>query len=275
MQQLQQLLQLSNDEILQIEQPIVTQKEAEYQQRQEAKRLRRQQEAEYRQKLQQYEQELIKIVEAGNSLKSRDVRQQLKQLQRKLELKDTDIATIEARVVARRKAVEPQPPIQQPNPGSTLERIPLRINRNQFLKWAGFGSAGLVTAVVTREIFQSSGLSPKPISQQNFKFDVVTVDERGKEINRRPSQAQFFTEDLDNGVTLEMVAIPGANLSWVRQQGKEMTQKDLNMKSPFNPSSWASFKSLRRNGKQWLIIYLESSSILNPIHPSLKGTITL
>lgn len=42
-----------------------------------------------------------------------------------------------------------------------------------------------------------------------FEFDVVTVDAEGQEINRNRSQAQFFEENLGNGVTLAMVAIPG------------------------------------------------------------------
>ncbi len=134
LKQLQQSLQLSNNEISQIEQPLVTQKQAEYERRQE-ERLCQQQEAEYQQKLQQYEQELIKTVEAGNSLDSYQVRQRLRQLQRNFRLKDTDIAAIEARVVASRRPVKPPPKIQQPSPAHPSETTPLRINRKQFLKY--------------------------------------------------------------------------------------------------------------------------------------------
>lgn len=42
-----------------------------------------------------------------------------------------------------------------------------------------------------------------------FEFDVVTVDKSGQEVKRDRSQAQLFIEDLGNGVTLKMVAIPG------------------------------------------------------------------
>jgi len=41
------------------------------------------------------------------------------------------------------------------------------------------------------------------------KFDVITVNNKGKEIERRSDEAVFFTEDLGSGVILEMVAIPG------------------------------------------------------------------
>ncbi|WP_026736264.1 SUMF1/EgtB/PvdO family nonheme iron enzyme [Fischerella sp. PCC 9605] len=44
---------------------------------------------------------------------------------------------------------------------------------------------------------------------QDFRFDVVTVDISGRIVKREKGQAQYFTEDLGNGITLEMVAIPG------------------------------------------------------------------
>lgn len=46
---------------------------------------------------------------------------------------------------------------------------------------------------------------------QNFKFIPVTVDYYGREI-RQEHQAQFFAEDLGNGVMLEMVSIPSGDL---------------------------------------------------------------
>lgn len=42
-----------------------------------------------------------------------------------------------------------------------------------------------------------------------FEFDVVTVNARGRVINRRRSQAQFFEEDLGAEISLTMVSIPG------------------------------------------------------------------
>ncbi|NEO57306.1 MAG: SUMF1/EgtB/PvdO family nonheme iron enzyme, partial [Okeania sp. SIO3B5] len=41
------------------------------------------------------------------------------------------------------------------------------------------------------------------------KFDVITVNNKGEEIERRFNEAVFFTEDLGSGVILEMVYIPG------------------------------------------------------------------
>jgi formylglycine-generating enzyme required for sulfatase activity/uncharacterized caspase-like protein len=52
-------------------------------------------------------------------------------------------------------------------------------------------------------------VEPPPTDLQVFRYDVVSVDTKGQEINRQPKQAQYFAEDLGNGVTLEMVYIPG------------------------------------------------------------------
>ena len=51
-----------------------------------------------------------------------------------------------------------------------------------------------------------------PIPSNNlktFSFEVVTTDARGNITNRRNASAKYFTEDLGNGVTLDMVEIPG------------------------------------------------------------------
>jgi formylglycine-generating enzyme required for sulfatase activity len=202
-----------------IEQPIIAQKQAEYRKQQETQRRQqeeaeRQQQVEYRQKLQQYEQELIKTVEAGNSLDSSQVRQRLRQLQRDLRLKDTDIAAIEAKVVASRRPVTPPPSIQQPSPAQHSETTPLRINRKQFLKWAGLGGAGLVTAVVGREFFKGQS--------STVEFETVMVDEKGQVVKRDPNkQAKFFKEDLGNNVTLEMVEIPAGSFKMGSPAGEK------------------------------------------------------
>ena len=43
---------------------------------------------------------------------------------------------------------------------------------------------------------------------RTFGFEVVTVNDQGEIIKRVQQQARYFSEDLGNGVTLEMVAIP-------------------------------------------------------------------
>jgi serine/threonine protein kinase len=47
---------------------------------------------------------------------------------------------------------------------------------------------------------------------KTFSFEVVSTNATGNIINRRNESAKYFTEDLGNGVTLEMVEIPGGTL---------------------------------------------------------------
>jgi formylglycine-generating enzyme required for sulfatase activity len=59
----------------------------------------------------------------------------------------------------------------------------------------------LIWQVLERE--QSQTLTP------SFTFETVTVNRRGKIINRETKTARYYAEDLGNGITLDMVAIPG------------------------------------------------------------------
>jgi formylglycine-generating enzyme required for sulfatase activity len=53
-------------------------------------------------------------------------------------------------------------------------------------------------------------MKPGPIEPlQEFEFETLTVNERGEEVERKSCRAQQFSEDLGNGVALEMVAISG------------------------------------------------------------------
>ena len=204
---LQQYLQLTDKEVSQIEKPINDRKQAEYLQRQEEEKIRQQREA---QRLRQ---------------------QQEAQKQRKREAQ-------------RRKQQQQLEQWRQ-----LFANITTPINRRQFLKWAGFGGGSLVTVLVGREIFiinqspltPESTISPTPqttnkatttsisVAKPKYeptkggrkpfglplwtvKFETVTVDARGEVIERHPNkQANFFKEELGNGVTLEMVEIPGGS----------------------------------------------------------------
>jgi formylglycine-generating enzyme required for sulfatase activity len=48
---------------------------------------------------------------------------------------------------------------------------------------------------------------------QTFRFETVTVNAKGTITNRRNLEAKYFVEDLGNGVTLEMVQIPGGTFT--------------------------------------------------------------
>ncbi|BAY40386.1 hypothetical protein NIES2111_47690 [Nostoc sp. NIES-2111] len=74
-----------------------------------------------------------------------------------------------------------------------------------------------VAAIETRIIGQQKpSMSPEqlaepiqPSSAKKFEFDIVVVDAKGNVTNRNRGQTQYFTEDLGDGVVLNMVAIPG------------------------------------------------------------------
>ncbi|MEG4508392.1 bifunctional serine/threonine-protein kinase/formylglycine-generating enzyme family protein [Microcoleus sp. F6_B4] len=57
--------------------------------------------------------------------------------------------------------------------------------------------------------------SPKPQQSSNalksFTFETVTVNSAGQILNRRPGKAQAFIENIGNGITLDMVAVPGGS----------------------------------------------------------------
>ncbi|WP_375468322.1 SUMF1/EgtB/PvdO family nonheme iron enzyme [uncultured Nostoc sp.] len=70
-----------------------------------------------------------------------------------------------------------------------------------------------ITEVITLPRGERSGVSePVPtghqVKLQVFQFEVVKVNASGQEVKRDRSKAQYFTEDLGNDVSLEMIAIP-------------------------------------------------------------------
>ncbi len=130
---------------------------------------------EFQRKLQEYEEALLESVEEGypdNEIALKT----LQAYQLHLGLRDEDIAPIEARIIAPLAATSPPAPLLKGEESPTPP-FPSREG----------GSGGL----------------------GQFEFDVVTVNAEGKETNRRRSQAEYFTADLGNGITLDMVSIPG------------------------------------------------------------------
>jgi eukaryotic-like serine/threonine-protein kinase len=54
-------------------------------------------------------------------------------------------------------------------------------------------------------------LLPPPTSLLSFPFQTVTLDKMGIETSRQPRQSRYFIVELGNGVTLEMVEVPGGS----------------------------------------------------------------
>ncbi|MDT9205434.1 SUMF1/EgtB/PvdO family nonheme iron enzyme [Limnospira sp. PMC 1243.20] len=112
------------------------------------------------------------------------------------------------------------------------------------------------------EDLQPSSDGQKPPTQK-FEFDIVTVNSKGQEINRSRGQAECIIEDLGNGVTLEMVKIPGGTFKMGAPSGeagsslnKERPQHQVTIKPflmgkyPVTQAQWrqvASFPKLQRD----------------------------
>ncbi|NJO78427.1 MAG: formylglycine-generating enzyme family protein [Cyanobacteria bacterium RM1_2_2] len=193
--------------------------------------------------------------------------------------------------VATPPVVSPQPaqssPVSSPLPISTqtpvqqyfnrsrvarsARRIPLidqplasqQWTRQKFLKWAGLGSAGLVTAVVGREVFKGSPLSEPQPPKDSFSvavaepkytqlteevaeglplwrvdFETVTVDARGQVTERFAKQANFFKKNLGNGVILEMGKIPAGSFSMGSPDTEKERDADESPQHTVNVSSF-------------------------------------
>ena len=86
-----------------------------------------------------------------------------------------------------------------------------------------------ITEVITLPRGDRSVVSePAPTAHQAelvFQFEVVKVNASGQEVKRDRSKAQYFTEDLGNGVSLEMIAIPSGKFLMGSPSGEERDQE--------------------------------------------------
>ena len=111
------------------------------------------------------------------------------------------IAAIEKSLQPRQTTFVPPPVAESSQPQKT------KSTRRIFLKSASLIFGTFTIAVVGQKLFSRN---KNQISNlQTFNFEVVTTDATGNIINRRNASAKYFTEDLGNGVFLEMVEIPG------------------------------------------------------------------
>ncbi|NDJ21379.1 SUMF1/EgtB/PvdO family nonheme iron enzyme [Nostoc sp. B(2019)] len=129
---------------------------------------------EFQRKLQEYEETLQECVKAEYPLSERTLND-LQDYQQHLGLRNEDIAPIEAKIIA---------PLAATSPPALISKKEER------------------TSPFPRREGGLEGLG-------QFEFDVVTVNSEGEETNRRRGQAEYFTADLGNGITLDMVSIPG------------------------------------------------------------------
>ena len=99
-------------------------------------------------------------------------------------------------------------------PRATAIHINYRPNktRRQILILGGLAGSGLVAAALTRDLWEQLLPSPTPPPQPKIliqTFTTVRVNSRGDIIRRSKGKAEVMTENIGNGVSLEMVKIPG------------------------------------------------------------------
>jgi formylglycine-generating enzyme required for sulfatase activity/uncharacterized caspase-like protein len=228
---LQKSLQLSEEEVSGIKQPIFIHKEAEYRKREEEERIRREQQAErirqqHQQNLEQYQREFSAKIEREYPLHQAS-RNKFKRLQISLQLSEQEILQIEQPIIAKKEAEyqKLQGENRKPSGNPSGSNSP-PIKRRQFLIYAGLGGTGLVTTVVFSQILkppvQPKQVQPKLLELLTVTFTTKTVNKTGKIVNQENHQAKYFKEDLSNGITLEMVQIPGGSF----MMGSPESEKD-------------------------------------------------
>jgi formylglycine-generating enzyme required for sulfatase activity len=118
----------------------------------------------------------------------------------------------------------------------------------EFLLW---GITGTKVRQQNQTLPQNSPIekasTPKktsPSTVKTFSFEVVTVNRQRKIVQQQTQSAQVFTEDLGNGVMLDMVAIPGGSFqmglpdSEAKRSSSESPQHSVTI-APFHMGKFA------------------------------------
>ncbi|MDB9374580.1 bifunctional serine/threonine-protein kinase/formylglycine-generating enzyme family protein [Nodularia sphaerocarpa] len=98
-------------------------------------------------------------------------------------------------------------------------QIALNWTRRRVIQTVGFGGTGLGLAILVPRLFSGTTL-------QTFSFETMTVNAQGSITDRRNSQAKYFEENLGNGVSLEMVQIPGGTFTMGSPPGEKERDDD-------------------------------------------------
>ena len=138
-------------------------------------------------KSQTYEKAFCQLIEQKYPISEKS-RKQLQRLQNSLNLRDEDIASIEERILANKQVV-----YSPSSPNNTEPKL------EKFLD-----------IPVTSFKFETAKLIPGVLSLG-----------KSSEIQRITKNANYFGEDLGNGVTLEMVSIPGGTFKMGSPENEE------------------------------------------------------
>ncbi|MBW4517329.1 MAG: SUMF1/EgtB/PvdO family nonheme iron enzyme [Timaviella obliquedivisa GSE-PSE-MK23-08B] len=202
------------------------------QERRKAEEIRRQQEEQARQAEQARLVEQAKIRKAEQQLENQRQEQirvekrrqaEAEKARRAEEAKRSEEVKRARQLEEARQTVPPErshlPEKRQP----LVTPVPQTVDRNrrQFLQWLGWVSGGFALVLVGNVL--KNGRSP---ALKSFSFEVVIVNAKGEEAPRQTKKAKAFVEDLGNGVTLEMVAIPGGTFQMGSPAGEKGRDND-------------------------------------------------
>jgi Caspase domain/Sulfatase-modifying factor enzyme 1 len=150
---------------------------------------------EYQRKLQEYEETVIEAIENEATLSERTLND-LRDYQTHLGLTDNDVAPIEEKIIGQRKKIVEEVRDFKEVVSSSQSKSP------------------------TKSSPSTTAEDKAGIELSKFEFEFITVNVQGKPSNSTSGSAEYFTEDLGNGVTIEMVAIPGGTFMMGSPEGE-------------------------------------------------------
>jgi formylglycine-generating enzyme required for sulfatase activity/tRNA A-37 threonylcarbamoyl transferase component Bud32 len=118
-----------------------------------------------------------------------------------------------------------------------------KIQRALFLKYLGWTSVGIVSAGILGLILRNLKPTPEPeptpddgMNWQSFNFETLQVDSSGNVIKRQTKSAKYFTIDLGNGVTMDLVEIPGGTFLMGSPESEHGRDPNENFQHPVTVS---------------------------------------
>lgn len=242
--------------------------------------------------LEKYKKTLLKYIENGYYPFSDEVKRQLEIRQRDLGIKTEDIEKVTQQVLEKAEA-EYQEKSEAEATAKRQQQLELEAETQKRLElWqqeqeakANSEKVELERAAQRQADLEAEGLKQLEQQQQQranqqkgqileavsfaepsnsvlqtqiFEFEVVTVDSQAKEISRSRRQADFFREDLGNGISLEMISVPeggflmGSPINAAKKEKNEQPQHSVTIqpffmgKFPVTQAQWKSVVDLPR-----------------------------
>ncbi len=139
----------------------------------------------------------------------------------------------------------------------------ITVTRRRWLGYAGLTLGAIGVTIIGKNIWDHAAQPTgeivklevpeepnKYLIHTEYKFDVITVNDRGEEIEREQGKAEYFTEDLGSGITMDMVAITGGTF----MMGSPESEKAIsNSESPQHQVTVPAFYmgKFQVNQEQW------------------------